>query len=124
MDDNSNNQVLLHDFRPAQGSFRADVVQGLKKPQKVLPCKYFYDERGSSLFETICSLNEYYIPRIETAIMQDAMGQIAELLGPDVLLIEYGSGSSTKTHILIEQLRDLAIYMPVDISRELGIRRL
>lgn len=111
-------QIVLHEFKSGQDLFHADVINGLKKPQKDLPCKYFYDERGSRLFESICSLEEYYIPRIETAIMRAAIGEIAELLGPDVLLIEYGSGSSTKTRVLIEQLPDLAAYVPIDISRE------
>jgi dimethylhistidine N-methyltransferase len=113
-----NIQITFYDFKPEQGRFRNDIVNGLQKQQKELPCKYLYDERGSYLFECICGLDEYYIPRMETAIMKTAIGQIAELLGPEVLLIEYGSGSSTKTHILLDNLSDLTAYMPVDISRE------
>jgi dimethylhistidine N-methyltransferase len=111
-------QITLYDFKPEQDRFRDDVVNGLQKQQKELPCKYLYDERGSYLFECICNLDEYYIPRTEVAIMKTAIGQIAELLGPEVLLIEYGSGSSTKTHILLDHLPDLTAYMPIDISRE------
>jgi dimethylhistidine N-methyltransferase len=111
-------QTTFYDFKPEQDRFRDDVVNGLQKQQKELPCKYFYDERGSYLFECICGLDEYYIPRTETAIMKTAIEQIAELLGPEVLLIEYGSGSSTKTQILLDHLPDLTAYMPIDISRE------
>jgi dimethylhistidine N-methyltransferase len=108
----------MYDFQPEQDWFRDDVVNGLQKQQKELPCKYLYDERGSYLFECICGLDEYYIPRTEIAIMKTAIREIAELLGPEVLLIEYGSGNSTKTHILLDHLPDLTAYMPIDISRE------
>jgi dimethylhistidine N-methyltransferase len=114
----NNKQITFYDFKPAQDRFRDDVVNGLQKQQKELPCKYLYDERGSYLFECICGLDEYYIPNTETVIMKTAIRQIAELLGPDVLLIEYGSGSSAKTHILLDHLSDLTAYMPIDISRE------
>jgi dimethylhistidine N-methyltransferase len=114
----NNMQITFYDFKPEQGRFRNDVVNGLQKQQKELPCKYLYDERGSYLFECICGLDEYYIPNVETAIMKSAIRQIAELLGPDLLLIEYGSGSSIKTHILLDHLPDLTAYMPIDISRE------
>jgi dimethylhistidine N-methyltransferase len=111
-------QITMYDLKPEQDRFRDDIVNGLKKQQKELPCKYLYDKRGSYLFECICGLDEYYIPRTEIAIMKTAIQQIAEMLGPDVLLIEYGSGSSTKTQILLDHLPDLTAYMPVDISRE------
>ena len=111
-------QITFYDFKSEQDRFRDDVVNGLQKQQKELPCKYLYDERGSYLFECICGLDEYYIPRTETSIMKTAIGQIAELLGPDVLLIEYGSGSSTKTHILLDHLTNPAAYVPIDISRD------
>lgn len=115
-------QIRLHDFKPGQGHFRAEVLSGLQKPQKELPCKYFYDEQGSYLFELICTLDEYYIPRKETTIMEAYIEEIVETLGPRVLLIEYGSGSSTKTRILLNHLCDLAGYVPIDISREQLLR--
>lgn len=111
-------EVRLLDFQPRQARFREEVLSGLQKPKKELPCKYFYDERGSDLFERICTLEEYYIPRTEAAIMEDNVEEMAELLGPGVLLIEYGSGSSRKTRVLLEHLRELAAYIPIDISRE------
>ncbi len=115
-------QIRLHDFEPGQSRFREEVLSGLLKSQKELPCKYFYDEKGSYLFERICSLEEYYIPRLESAIMEAHIGEMAALLGPNVLLIECGSGNSAKTRILLDHLRELAAYVPIDISREQLLR--
>jgi dimethylhistidine N-methyltransferase len=115
---NNSKKGTLYEFESTRELFRNDVVNGLRKPQKELPCKYLYDEYGSGLFESICSLDEYYIPRTETAIMKRAVKEIADILGPDVLLIEYGSGSSTKTHILINTLNHIAAYVPIDIAGE------
>ena len=115
-------QIRLHDFKPSPGHFRAEALSGLRKWQKELPCKYFYDERGSYLFECICNLDEYYIPRTETAIMKAYIEEIVEALGPNVLLIEYGSGNSAKTRILLDHLWELEAYVPIDISREQLLR--
>ncbi len=117
-----NKQVRLHDFKPGRERFRAEVLSGLRKAQKELPSKYFYDEQGSCLFERICALDEYYIPRTEAAIMETYIEEMVELLGPRVLLIEYGSGSCAKVHILLDHLCDLAAYVPIDISREQLLR--
>ncbi|MSQ19871.1 MAG: L-histidine N(alpha)-methyltransferase [Betaproteobacteria bacterium] len=95
--------------------FRDDVLRGLAAPQKAIPPKYFYDEHGSALFERICALPEYYPMRTEMAIMQGNIGAIAEALGPRCGLIEFGSGASLKTCILIEQLQP-PVYIPIDIS--------
>jgi dimethylhistidine N-methyltransferase len=97
--------------------FYAEVMAGLTLPVKTLPCKYFYDERGSQLFDEICELDEYYPTRTEAAIMERHAKEMAALLGPDCRLVEYGSGSSTKTRILLDSAPDLAAYVPVDISR-------
>ncbi|MCC6143524.1 MAG: L-histidine N(alpha)-methyltransferase [Candidatus Hydrogenedentes bacterium] len=97
--------------------FLRDVIDGLSRPQKTLPCKYFYDKRGSELFDMICTLPEYYPTRTELAIMQDHAAAITDALGSDVMLIEYGSGSSLKTRLLLKTLRGLAGYVPIDISR-------
>ena len=78
------------------------MLQGLQDARKELPSKYFYDDVGSQLFEQICELDEYYLTRTELSIMQAQMQEIAALLGPQCLLIEYGSGSSTKTRLLLE----------------------
>ena len=86
-------------------------------PQKELPCKYFYDEAGSALFEQICELPEYYLTRAELSIMRRHAWEMAETLQDRCLLIEYGSGSSVKTPLLLENLCRPTGYIPVDISR-------
>lgn len=111
-------QVRVHDFKPDLNDFRSEVLSGLQKPQKELPCKYLYDEHGSYLYECICALDEYYIPRTERAIMETHIDEMVELIGPNALLIEYGSGSSVKTRILLDHLPDLAGYVPIDICPE------
>src|SRR3989440_11240359 len=85
----------LYDFEPQRKTFRDEVLQGLQDARKELPSKYFYDEVGSQLFEQICELDEYYLTRTELGIMQERMAEIVALLGPQCLLIEYGSCSRT-----------------------------
>lgn len=106
----------LLDLESAQRVFYEDVVAGLNDRPRTLPCKYFYDERGSKLFDQICDLDEYYLTRTELAIMEQYAGEMAEQIGPGVMLIEYGSGSSVKTRILLDHLDDPIAYIPVDIS--------
>ena len=111
--------------RPATSQkqqFRADVLRGLHQPVKELPCKYFYDETGSRLFEAICDLEEYYLTRTELEIMRRHAAEMARLLGPDCLLVELGSGSSLKTRLLLDELSRPAGYVPVDVSREQLLR--
>ncbi len=110
--------VRLTDFEPEAGSFMADVLRGLSKPRKSLPTQYLYDELGSQLFDQICELPEYYPTRTELSIMDARVAEMAEVIGPDALVVEYGSGSSTKTRLLLESLETPAAYVPVDISRE------
>jgi dimethylhistidine N-methyltransferase len=102
----------------AATEFLRDVLRGLSGPRKELPCKYFYDEAGSRLFECICALPEYYPTRCELAILGRHGPEIARLLGPRCALVEYGSGSGLKTRRLLDRLPDAAAYVPVDISRE------
>lgn len=106
----------FHDFHPETETLRSDVLAGLAQPRKALPPKYFYDARGSELFETICDLPEYYPTRTELAMMQANAHDMARQLGPQCLLIEYGAGSGRKTRLLIEALAP-AGYMAIDISR-------
>lgn len=94
------------------------LIAGLSQPQKTISPKYFYDEVGSALFEDITELPEYYLTRTELGIMRAHIDEMVELIGPQASLIEFGSGSSLKTRILLENLNDLAAYVPVDISRE------
>lgn len=96
----------------------AEIVDGLTAPRKHVSPKYFYDERGSQLFDRITELPEYYLTATEIDIMQRHAGEIADRVGPRASLIEFGSGSSLKTRILLEHLHALAAYVPVDISEE------
>ena len=99
-------------------SFRDDVFEGLSREQKELPCKYFYDDRGSELFNTICGLDEYYPTRTETALLQAHGREMADLIGPSVCLIEFGCGSLLKTRLLLDALRSPAAFVPIDISAD------
>lgn len=97
---------------------REEVAQGLRATPKVLPCRFFYDERGSRLFERICELPEYYPTRTEHALLHARARNIARLTGPSTL-IELGSGSSIKTRLLIDTYRAIASplrYMAIDVS--------
>lgn len=109
----------LYDFEPLRANMRDEVLEGLQKSPKTLPSKYFYDEIGSHLFERICELEEYYVTRTELSIMQQRIAEIVEPLGSHCLLIEYGSGSSRKTRMLLDALPEPAGYVPIDISREM-----
>jgi dimethylhistidine N-methyltransferase len=106
------------DLEPERERFCTEVISGLRKSPKELPPKYLYDEHGSYLYERICALDEYYIPRTEAAIMNAHIKEMVELIGQNVLLIEYGCGSCTKTRILLDHMRNPAAYVPIDISRE------
>ncbi|MCG8689774.1 MAG: L-histidine N(alpha)-methyltransferase [Minwuiales bacterium] len=108
----------FHDDGDTADDFRQAVLNGLSQPQKRLPSKFFYDARGSALFDEICTLDEYYPTRTETALLESCGKEIAVLAGPDANLIEFGSGSSVKTRILLDALDRLAAYVPLDISRD------
>lgn len=108
--------AVLHDCGPFADGFRADALRGLAAAPKVLPPKYFYDAEGSRLFDAICELPEYTLTRTETAMMRRHAAEMAVCLGASCALIEFGSGSSRKSRLLIEALRP-AVYAPVDISR-------
>lgn len=99
-------------------TFLADVLSGLSAPVKQIPPKYFYDDTGSELFDRICELPEYYVTRTETGILQSYAPDIGEALGPGTMLIEPGSGSSAKVHLLLDALEDPVAYVPIEISRE------
>ena len=98
--------------------FFEDVIEGLSKKQKTLPCQYFYDEAGSELFEQITELPEYYPTRTEIRILSDHSETIAREMGPEAILVEYGAGASTKTRILLDALTEPAGYVPIDVSEE------
>ncbi len=96
----------------------AEILEGLSRTRKSISSKFFYDARGSQLFDAICELPEYYLTKTELAIMRAHISDISALVGPQASVIEFGSGSSLKTHLLLECLDQLAAYVPVDISRE------
>jgi dimethylhistidine N-methyltransferase len=108
----------LIDLEPAPADLVAEAIRGLGGSPKTLPCKLFYDKHGSDLFEAICELPEYYPTRTEIGILRRHLREIAEAIGPRVQLVELGSGSSTKTRILLDALVDPVAYSPIDISRE------
>jgi dimethylhistidine N-methyltransferase len=110
----------LHDdgrTPPATGLLEI-VRRGLRAQPKRLPSWLFYDAPGSALFERICEQPEYYLTRCETALMQTHAAAIADTLGVDVRLVEYGSGSATKTRLLLEHMAAPVSYVPVEISPE------
>ncbi len=98
--------------------FAEDAIEGLSASPKRLPSKYFYDERGSALFEAICGLPEYYPTRTETALLAEAAAQIAAYISKDAALIEFGSGASTKTRLLLDAAPQVGVYIPMDISAD------
>lgn len=108
----------LLDLHPDADDLLGDVLAGLTATPKTLPCKYLYDTEGSLLFDRICELEEYYPTRTEIAIMQRHHAAMAEALGPFCLVVEFGTGSGTKTQLLLESLKDPIGFVPIDISRE------
>lgn len=99
-------------------SMQAEILHGLLRPRKRIASKYFYDQRGSALFEQICEQPEYYLTRVELSIIETHGLEMAEAIGKHALFIEYGSGNSTKTRLLLELLSAPAAYVPIDISGE------
>jgi dimethylhistidine N-methyltransferase len=97
--------------------FEADVLAGLARPQKAVPPKYFYDAEGSRLFEEITELTEYYPTRTEIALLRRIAPEIAGLISPGAALVEFGSGASVKTRILLDAAPQIGVYAPIDISR-------
>ena len=105
------------DREPPPDDFFADAVAGLSQRQKSLPPKYFYDRRGSALFDEICALEEYYPTRTELALLADIGPELAAHAGPKRRVVEYGSGSSVKIRTLLDALSTPAEYTAIDISR-------
>ncbi len=98
--------------------FYLDVVRGLSQSQKAIPCKWFYDEAGSQLFEAITKTAEYYPTRVETRLLRQVVIEIATIIPDLSLVIEPGSGASVKTRVLLSSQVNLKTYMPIDISAE------
>ncbi|MFN3450842.1 MAG: L-histidine N(alpha)-methyltransferase [Sphingorhabdus sp.] len=95
--------------------FRSDVLSGLKGPRRAIPARWFYDERGSELFDDITRLPEYYTTRTETAVLTECRADLAARIGAGAAVIEFGAGSATKTPLLLEAIAPSA-YVPIDIS--------
>jgi len=106
------------DRRPPVSELLEIAQHGLGLNPKRLPSWLFYDERGSQLFEQICEQPEYYLTRCEIELMEAQAGNIADTLGSEVRLVEYGSGNARKTHILLQHLHAPVSYVPVEISPE------
>ncbi|HEY0326727.1 MAG TPA: L-histidine N(alpha)-methyltransferase [Allosphingosinicella sp.] len=101
----------------ADSAFRDDVLAGLSAPVRAVPARWLYDRRGSELFERITELPEYYPTRTETALLRNIVADVADVSGTGDAVVEFGSGSSTKTPILLDAVRPSA-YVPIDISGE------
>ncbi len=114
---NAHNKSVQRDTEPNQYSFCDEVLRGLAQRPKRIASKFFYDEVGCRLFEEICQLGEYYLTRTEIDILRENAIGICRALGPECLLIEFGSGSNIKTRILLDHLFAPAAYVPVDIAR-------
>ena len=106
------------DREPARLSFLEETIAGLSQTPKKLPCKFFYDGHGAKLFQKICELPEYYITRTELAILRLHGNEMAAHLGSQIELIGLGTGAGTKTRILLNELSEPAVYVPIDISIE------
>jgi dimethylhistidine N-methyltransferase len=99
-------------------AFAQAVLEGLARESRSIPCRFLYDARGSELFEAITKLEEYYPTRVETALLEAYGEEIAALAGPGRILVEFGSGSSRKTSLLLSALGDVPAYIPIDIAAE------
>ena len=104
-------------FAEVDAAFRHDVVKGLSIEPRTVPARWLYDRRGSELFEAITALPEYYPTRIESSILSHAASEVAALTGQQRVIVEFGSGSSAKTPILLSEVSPAA-YVPIDISGE------
>jgi dimethylhistidine N-methyltransferase len=112
-----NGSLCFYDYHPATEDFESAVLEGLNRWPKQIAPKYFYDRRGSELFDAITELPEYYPTRTEIGILENNGECIADCLGGDCMLVELGSGSSRKIRVLLDALRPAA-YVPLDISRD------
>lgn len=111
------NDLRLRPFVDADPAFRRDVLNGLAARPRTIPARWFYDRTGSELFEQITALPEYYLTRTERSLLASAARDIAARTGPGRAVVEFGSGSSAKTPILLSAV-DPAAYVPIDISKD------
>ncbi|CAN5638757.1 L-histidine N(alpha)-methyltransferase [soil metagenome] len=111
-------ELQLLDLEPAASDFLAEAIAGLTSTPRTLPSKFFYDERGSELFQEICALPEYYVTRIETEILRENIAEMARSIGASAELVGFGTGAGIKTRMLLECLDEPVAYVPVDISKQ------
>ncbi|MCK5639954.1 MAG: L-histidine N(alpha)-methyltransferase, partial [Gammaproteobacteria bacterium] len=109
--------VQIYDAHPTPASLHQEVLRGLQSSPKAIAPKFFYDARGSQLFDAICETPEYYPTRIEKQILRRYAGEISEIVGEGCLLIEPGSGSCQKVRLLLQDLKP-SIYMPMEICHD------
>lgn len=109
--------AVLADRSPDRATITAQVLAGLAQRPRTLPSKYFYDARGSALFEQITRQPEYYLTRTELALLQQELPAIAQQVGARARVVEYGSGSGRKTRLLLAALPEVVAYTPVEIAR-------
>jgi len=110
--------IAFYDLHPEEEAFGDALHTGLSRSPKSLPCKFFYDRRGSRLFDQICTLEEYYVTRTETALLTEHAAEMASRIGRNCHLIEFGSGSSIKVNILLAALTGDIAYTAIDISKD------
>jgi dimethylhistidine N-methyltransferase len=110
--------VTLLDLEPARSDFLEQAIAGLCASPRTLPSKFFYDERGSDLFQQICELPEYYVTRTETEILRRYMPEMAASIGENAEIVGFGTGAGIKTRMLLEHLQNPIAYVPVDISKQ------
>ncbi len=106
------------DYEPPAGDFLSDALAGLAQSPKTISPKYFYDQKGSALFDEICRTPEYYVTRTELTLLDEIGEEVATLTGPDAVVVEWGSGSSWKIRKLLDALDRPAEYIAIDISRD------
>jgi dimethylhistidine N-methyltransferase len=110
--------IAVLDLEPAASDFLAEAIAGLSQSPRTLPSKFFYDERGSDLFQAICELPEYYVTRTERAILRQHAPEMAESIGANAELVGFGTGAGVKTRMLLGELENPIAYVPVDISKQ------
>ena len=110
--------VKVTDLAETPTGFIDDVIEGLSKKNKTLPCKYLYDEAGSNLFEEICELDEYYITRTELSLLESIKHELANLIGSHAAIVEPGAGAGIKIQTLLAALDSPTHYVPIDISAD------
>jgi dimethylhistidine N-methyltransferase len=106
----------VQEVEPFHLEFAEAVLDGLSQRAKHIPCRFLYDARGSELFEDITQLDEYYPTRTEIGLLRTYGHEMAKLAGDGCAVVEFGSGSSRKTHILLEHMKTAAAYVPIDID--------